>query len=300
MNIGKLRHIVAVDRCGSISRAAKLMNVTQSAVTKSVADVEREIGYPLFDRLARGVATTLAGRTFVDRARRIVADMDQLIDDSRAQRHAREILLRVVICPASLEGLLNRALRSFIIANPTCRVHLLATTIERGIRLLSQGDVDICLGARDRLEAVDQFRCQPLPDLVATLFARKGHPLEGRETLDGDDLTAYPIAIPDLQGPYIERMMNTVAGQVSPMRRLHILENFPMLADIVSSTDTLGIVSVGYARADVFRRRFCTLPFDLGSSMPLAAATRAGWPETRQIALFHAALRKYPLTGTAA
>lgn len=298
MNLQKLRHVIAVDRSGSVSGAARLLHVTQSAVTKNVADVEREIGYPLFDRLARGVATTLAGRNFIDRAMRIVADMDQLIDESRAKRRAREMLLRVIICPASLEGLANRALRDFIVANPACRVHLHAAEIERGIQLLRQGDVDVCLGASDRLEVVEGFVSEPLGALVAMLFARKGHPLSGYDSLSITDIADYPVIVPDLHGPYIARITDGPDGRGLPMRRLHIIENFPMLANVVTSSDAIGIVSIDYARTVAFKKRFCTLPFDLGPSMPLAIATRAAWPDSRQISLFRAALRRYPLTGT--
>lgn len=296
MNLAKLRHVVTVDRCGSISQAAKLLHVTQSAVTKNVADVEREIGYPLFDRLARGMATTLAGRTFIDRALRIIADMDQLIDESRAERQARETVLRVVICPASLQGLANRALRNFIVTNPSCRVHLHAAAIERGIQLLRQGDVDVCLGAQDRLEAVDGFDCRPLGGLTATLFARRGHPLSGRARLSKADLLDYPIIVPDLRGPYIESITDGSDDSDLPMRKLHIIENFPMIADVVTSSDAIGIVSIDYSRTVAFRKRFCMLPFELGPSMPLAIATRAAWPDTRQVSLLRAALRRHPLT----
>ena len=299
MNLVKLRHVVNVDRCGSITRAAQALNVTQSAVTKSVADIEREIGYPLFERLARGVATTDAGRAFIDRAQRILVDIEQLIDDSRNARVAREMTLRLMICPASLEGLLNRAVRSFISTSPGCRVHLFAATIERGIELLRQGDVDLCLGARDRLEAVNGFCCHPLPDLIASLFIRKDHPLAGISQPSRDEIARYPIIVPDLQGPYFESVLSLVdKHRGSPMRQLHILESFPMVAEIVRTTDTIGIVSKGYSDTAAFRRLFAPLPFGLGAPMPLAAATRARWPITRQMKIFLSALERYPLTGT--
>ena len=52
MNPSKLRYIVAVDREGSISAAAKGLRITQSAVTKAVAEVESDLGFALFDRQA--------------------------------------------------------------------------------------------------------------------------------------------------------------------------------------------------------------------------------------------------------
>ena len=109
MNLTKLKYVVAVDREGSISAAAKAMHVTQSAVTKAVADVEDDLGFTLFDRRARGVVATAAGRDFIDRAARIVSDMDQLVDDARTGRDSRDRVLRIGIAPPSLEGLMNRA-----------------------------------------------------------------------------------------------------------------------------------------------------------------------------------------------
>ena len=61
MNSTKLKHIVAVDQHESISAAAKSLNLTQSTVSRSVADIEHEIGYALFDRRARDVVATERG-----------------------------------------------------------------------------------------------------------------------------------------------------------------------------------------------------------------------------------------------
>ena len=57
-----------------MTAAAKAMHVTQSAVTKAGADVEDDLGFTLFDRRARGVVVTAAGRDFIDRAARIVSE----------------------------------------------------------------------------------------------------------------------------------------------------------------------------------------------------------------------------------
>jgi DNA-binding transcriptional LysR family regulator len=54
----RLKHAVAVAKCGSFTAAAKLIGVTQSAVTRAVADLERQLGYDLFHRTARGAFLT--------------------------------------------------------------------------------------------------------------------------------------------------------------------------------------------------------------------------------------------------
>ena len=70
MNAVKLKHILAVDRHGSISAAARALGLTQSTVSRSLADIERETGYAIFDRRARDVVATQRGRAFLTRAGR--------------------------------------------------------------------------------------------------------------------------------------------------------------------------------------------------------------------------------------
>ena len=59
----KLRHVIGVARAGSFTGATKLLAISQSALTKSVAEVEAQLGYPLFERLPRGVRPTAAGQS---------------------------------------------------------------------------------------------------------------------------------------------------------------------------------------------------------------------------------------------
>ena len=107
-NSTKLRQVVGVDRAGSFSGASKVLNISQSTLTKAVADVEVVLGFTLFVRTAKGVSATPEGREFLNRAARIVSDFEMLIDDARANRDSSDQKLRVGVSPATLEGLFNR------------------------------------------------------------------------------------------------------------------------------------------------------------------------------------------------
>jgi DNA-binding transcriptional LysR family regulator len=69
-NLRRLRAMVAVAECSSVSRAAERLHVTQSAVTRGVRALEDELGLTLFERSARGMNVTACGQLLVDRARR--------------------------------------------------------------------------------------------------------------------------------------------------------------------------------------------------------------------------------------
>ncbi len=60
-----LDYVDEVARAGSIRKAAERLNVTASAVNRRIADLEEELGAPLFDRRPRGVQLTAAGEVFV-------------------------------------------------------------------------------------------------------------------------------------------------------------------------------------------------------------------------------------------
>lgn len=296
MNLTKLRYVVSVDRQGSISAAARALNVTQSAVTKAVADVEQEVGAALFDRHARGVAATAEGRQFVDRAARILADVDQLTADVNAARQTREQVLRIGVAPSSLEGLMSRAIWSLVQEHPSVRVHLRGTSFEAGLQLFRQGDLDALIGPARPLMAETGARCENLPPLKALFFVRRGHPLTGRP-VTVEELAALPLIVPETSGPYMEpiqHVMQQIEGE--QLRRLHIMQSFTMAAGVIERSEAVGVVVDSYAKSRHFRSRFEVLDFAVQAPLPMAVAFRGGRQPGRVLGWFLKALQKFPPT----
>ena len=72
----------------SFTKAAKRLNISQSAVSEQVKLLEEEAGFPLFERTPRGIDVTDRGRTFLSEASRIVGDVLSLTDTARRLRGA--------------------------------------------------------------------------------------------------------------------------------------------------------------------------------------------------------------------
>lgn len=79
MELRQLRYFLAIAEHGSISKAAAVVYVAQSALSHQLAQLEDELGHALFHRLARGVELTAAGRAFHPHARAIL----QQVEDAR-------------------------------------------------------------------------------------------------------------------------------------------------------------------------------------------------------------------------
>jgi DNA-binding transcriptional LysR family regulator len=79
ISLKQLRYFIAAAELGQISQAAVELNVSQSAVTSAIQQLERIIGNRLFDRNPNGVSLTANGNRFLPRARNILAAVNEAI-----------------------------------------------------------------------------------------------------------------------------------------------------------------------------------------------------------------------------
>src|SRR5580704_6231220 len=87
MELRHLRYFMAVGEEQHYGRAARRLGVAQPALSRQIQDLEKEIGFKLFDRMPRGVKLSAAGELFLEDARRILQDVGEAT--ARAARVAR-------------------------------------------------------------------------------------------------------------------------------------------------------------------------------------------------------------------
>src|ERR1700720_486749 len=87
MELRHLRYFVGVGEEQHYGRAAKRLFVAQPALSRQIQDLERELGFPLFERLPRGVKLNAAGKLFLEDSRRVLHELNEA--KARAARVAR-------------------------------------------------------------------------------------------------------------------------------------------------------------------------------------------------------------------
>src|ERR1700722_5085714 len=76
MELSQLRYVLAVAETGNFTRAAARSNIAQPSLSQQIIKLERERGHKLFHRLGRKAALTEAGKAFLERARRILFEVE--------------------------------------------------------------------------------------------------------------------------------------------------------------------------------------------------------------------------------
>ena len=292
----RLVYAVAVSRTGSFTAAAGAVGVTQSAITKSVADLELRLGYSIFHRTLRGALLTEEGRDFVERAARLLDDANELMRRTGASDDPYAGPLRIGVCPASLEWRLIEPLALLLKRHPSIRFDVIGSTFERMVQLLRNGGVDVALGFDGAFSEWADLRRESVPAVKSILFVRQGHPILERTPLTTKDLTGFNFVSPSEGRPNGAAVRKIYESEgIDWHSHVHTIDYFPTVRRIVATSDAIGVVTASYAQTNAFRARFATLELDLLTPTPMCCAVRARWAPKPAVKAFIAAIRDVPV-----
>ncbi|MET0426450.1 MAG: LysR family transcriptional regulator [Actinoplanes sp.] len=187
-----LRAFLAIAAEGTLTRAAAVLHLTQPALSRTLAQLERHLGARLIDRSTHHLELTEAGHAFQAKAFRALAAVDEALDPARLGRWP----LRVGHSWAALGARTTALLRGWRAAYPDIPLELLRID-DRGAGL-AQGRVDVAI-LRTSLTG-DGVVTVPLTTESPLAALPSDSPLAGHGSLRLADLTAYPIALNPVSG----------------------------------------------------------------------------------------------------
>jgi LysR family transcriptional regulator, carnitine catabolism transcriptional activator len=191
VTLRQLQAFVAVAQHGQFALAANRLHVTPSALSMLIRQLEEQTGARLFDRHTRLVRLTEIGAEFLPVARKVLADLDSALSQSReltALRRGRVSLATSTVLAATV---MPEAIRRFGARWPGITV-VLRDVVEQDIkRLLRAGDVDIGVGTALHADAdVDEETL--LSDRLVALLPHD-HALASRREISWRELAAQPL-----------------------------------------------------------------------------------------------------------
>jgi DNA-binding transcriptional LysR family regulator len=295
----RLNYLVAVARHGSFTAAAQAAGVTQSAITRSIADLEKEIGYSIFYRTSRGVILTEQGGDFVTRVGRLLEDARDLMKGGSVNNDPYSGVLRIGVCPASLEWWLIEPLVELLSKHHGVRYDISSSSFETIVQHLRSGALDVAVGFDAAFSEWSDLRRESMGSLKSTLFVRKGHPLLEKKEVVRQDLADYDFVAPSESRPYGEIIRHLYESQgVDWNGRVHRADFFPTARRIVERSDAMGIVALSHAASEQFLSRFVPISsIDLFPVAPLCCAVRMRWqPKPATRAFISMVKRRFPVS----
>jgi LysR family transcriptional regulator of gallate degradation len=256
---------------------AQAMGTSQSAVSQAIARLEGMLGTPLFLRTAHGMLPTDAGRRWVERFERVLAELRHIPEDIAALAGVVQGVVTIGALPLARSQLLPAAIAAVLQQHPRLQIRSLESPYDELSAGLLSGRIDFIIGAL-RSVTGDAFVSNALFKDRAVLVARTGHPLAAKKRLALKDLTGYPWVLGRAGTPLRESIEGYFRSQAAepPVAAVET-GDLALLRGLLLDSDMLTVLSARQLHHEVRTAQLVVLPFDMpGLERPIGVTTRRG------------------------
>jgi DNA-binding transcriptional LysR family regulator len=271
MELRQLVYFDAVVRHGGFGRAAAALHVAQPAVSVQVRKLEAELGAALLTRTTRRVRLTHAGELFLERARRVLAELDAARADLSGLAGAVLGRVRIGAIQAVDPFDLSGALAAFHARHPAVELTLRSGPLRTLLTDLDDDRIDLAV-APVPPGLPERFVAAPLFTDELVLITAPGHPTAGEGALDPAALRDDPfVCLPADSG--LRAILDRLAGAAGFAPRVQFEStNLPRLRDLVAHGLGVALLARSVAEAP---------------GPPLAVHAVAPEPVWRPVGLLH-------------
>ncbi|TDV72007.1 LysR family transcriptional regulator [Pseudomonas sp. LP_7_YM] len=210
-SIQHIRAFLAVANSASFAKAAVELNLSPSALTVQIQQLEEWLGVTLLERSPRQVSLTAAGQNNRGPMEKLLLDLDNIVNGSRDLAALRRGVVTLAALPSLCSGALPPILKRFREQFPGVEVRLRDVVAQRIDAMVREGEVDFGLGVRARTRHGLDFQVVMVDRL--SLFVPKNHPLAKRLTIPLAALAGEPIILTGRDSSVRERVEQLFAQE---------------------------------------------------------------------------------------
>lgn len=241
LSIGKLQQLVMVARLGGFSRAAAELNISQPALSRSIAAIESRYGFQIFNRQGHGVTLTAAGTQVIAQAEPLLQTMRVFDNNLRLFGSGKAGRLRLGLAPLLASQVLARLASDFFAPDSAAQLQV---RIRPGPDLLDElrdDTLELFLYPESHIEPTPDIEVEPFGHIVPVCVVRAGHPLAGRGEVSRAEALSYPWAS-SLDAP--------IQAGLPGLPRF-ICDNYHILRDAVLGSSLVCICSAAFVAAEL-------------------------------------------------
>ena len=193
MELRHFRYFVAVADEENVSRAALKLHVSQPGLSRQVRDLEEEIGFQLFERSAKSLRLTGAGRVFLEEARRVLQHAEEAVKKARLVAGSTAGELNIGYAPSLTVQILPPALRKFQETFPKVRVSLHDLSTEEMLAQLQSGALQVALMVRPARRNLAGLGFQEIARYPMCAAASPQHPFAKKKSVTLQQIVGEPL-----------------------------------------------------------------------------------------------------------
>ena len=296
MTLYQIQYLLAVAETGSVGKAAKELYITQSTISESIRDVEKEYNIQLFERGSRGMILTRKGHDFVESLRQIQQLYDlfqEKYKTGEGKRCRLSIAAHHHVCG---EGAFLEYLEK--IKNEGYRLQYLEGSTKDILEKVERGEADagiVFLNKKsrrffDRELKKRHLTFEQLSERSPYVYMSKSHPLAGEKTLREEQVSAYPFVSYD-SGGEVGGLFTAVVRPKIHSRQVVTVSDRAMAYSILRSYRAI-LIGAGYLSCDKGNSDIICIPMHTENKILIGWIKRDGQLIGEEVKSFIELIRK--------
>lgn len=208
ITLKQFRYFLAVSETASVAAAARMINIAQSAVTKSIQELEDSLGVKLFERTAKGMVLTQDGHRFQASARKVISAVAEAGQLGRGKPEELTGSLTIGVTSLVAGYYLADLFARFQRSHPSVTISVVEDAPQFLEHLLINGEVDLAIMVSNALGEPQALEVEALTRSPNRVWMASGHELAEKAELTLQECAAHPLVV--LEADRVENVLNAL------------------------------------------------------------------------------------------
>jgi DNA-binding transcriptional LysR family regulator len=259
----KLIYYTAVVEQGSLRKAAKLLNVSQPALSTSMSRLESELGLKLIERGSSGVSPTAFGDMLYSHSRMIRDEIHRAERNLFQEQFSDHSTIRFGSILSMTSYIVPAAVTRWREAHPSCNLRVVGEVQFDLLNALLRREIDLFVGFSESYGLLDGLRQRVLFRDKLSVIARPKHPLFSQKPLTLKSLSAFPwVFVPS--GPFNIAFENVLEGAgIRLLGGNTICNSIALLKSLIGCSDHIGLLPENAIPTEMADGRLASLPITI-------------------------------------
>lgn len=260
LKLQHLKMLVALGEQGNLTQVAKMMNITQPALSKWLTQYEDEVGMPLFERHSKGLRPSEGGKLLLQHAQRLINDMSRSQYEIERFKQGGLVGSLMIGCSPVATDCVAQAILALLNEMPTLHLNIEEKVMTPLLHDLLSGVVDVVVGRVGGRALELPLNYRVLYTEPVCFVARPDHPLASRAHLSWSDLAAWRWIVWPTGTPIRQSIDNALVdnGVMLPENTIESA-SMNVTSNLLQNSDMISILSLRLAQHYAEHRQLAIL-----------------------------------------